>query len=343
MTLAPATVAFSVVADDSDLLAQVEAFIAGDARARVLPEWLEASFEREFRTRAGMALARGAVKTAVIYNLLVLGDLLLTPDVVALACAVRIAVVTPAMLIAAAALRRSPPRWARELAAALLPILMIGHILTFYLMSRAPTASNYLYFVPLAAFSANVTLRLDYRAARWAALAALGLLAGALAISMRAPVGFGALQCLALTVAALVTLDGDRERDLEVRLSYARGLRDRLYVAATAREARRDALTGLANRRGLEEAATAIWREGVEASPISAILFDVDHFKAFNDLYGHQAGDLCLRRIAECALATLAGSGGVIARYGGEEFLFVAPRLTLEAAAQMADLCGGRF
>ncbi|TRW86129.1 diguanylate cyclase [Mycolicibacterium sp. 018/SC-01/001] len=85
-----------------------------------------------------------------------------------------------------------------------------------------------------------------------------------------------------------------------------------------------DPLTGLANRRGLDVRAREIWSTAREAGEqVSALFVDIDHFKSFNDLYGHQAGDECLRHIAE-VLAHLADDRVcVAARYGGEEFAVV--------------------
>lgn len=85
-----------------------------------------------------------------------------------------------------------------------------------------------------------------------------------------------------------------------------------------------DALTGLANRRGLSQRAREIWLRAHELEqPLTALFVDVDHFKAFNDEFGHQAGDACLREVAE-VLANLADPDSCVAgRYGGEEFAVV--------------------
>lgn len=85
-----------------------------------------------------------------------------------------------------------------------------------------------------------------------------------------------------------------------------------------------DPLTGLANRRGLAQRAAAIWSSAHETGePVSALFVDIDHFKSFNDLYGHQAGDECLRLVAEVLQHLADPSVCVAARYGGEEFAIV--------------------
>lgn len=85
-----------------------------------------------------------------------------------------------------------------------------------------------------------------------------------------------------------------------------------------------DPLTGLANRRGLSAQAHAIWLRAAElAQPVTALFVDIDRFKAFNDHYGHQAGDTCLRDIAGVLLNLTDPDTCVAARYGGEEFAVV--------------------
>lgn len=88
-----------------------------------------------------------------------------------------------------------------------------------------------------------------------------------------------------------------------------------------ASQALEDSLTGLANRRALDEALDHEWRRTVRTgSQMALILLDIDHFKKFNDHYGHQAGDGCLHAVATVVKAAARGPTDVAARYGGEEF-----------------------
>jgi len=96
----------------------------------------------------------------------------------------------------------------------------------------------------------------------------------------------------------------------------------------------RDPLTGLANRRALD---TQLEELCSSEDQFAAIVIDVDAFKAFNDRYGHQIGDDCLRRIAAMLRASLRRTSDRIARMGGEEFAVLLPLTSLEDAYTIAE------
>jgi diguanylate cyclase (GGDEF)-like protein len=87
-----------------------------------------------------------------------------------------------------------------------------------------------------------------------------------------------------------------------------------------------DSLTGLHNRREFEHVLENEWRRACRVqAPLTLLFIDVDHFKAYNDHYGHLAGDECLRRLGEVLGRCLSRSGEFVARYGGEEFVALLP------------------
>jgi len=129
------------------------------------------------------------------------------------------------------------------------------------------------------------------------------------------------------------------------RLKHQQALLEQLVAARTAQleESNRklealsttDGLTGVRNRRGFDAALTAEWRRAARTGQTLALMMlDVDHFKKYNDLYGHQAGDACLRRVAQLITSHGRRTTDLVARYGGEEFVL------LSASTNAADAYG---
>lgn len=119
----------------------------------------------------------------------------------------------------------------------------------------------------------------------------------------------------------------------------SRELRLRLHAEQELAElAATDALTGLANRRALDEALQREWARAQRADkPLSLLMIDADHFKAFNDRHGHPAGDEALRRLARVIGDNIRRPGDLAARYGGEEFAVVLPETDAQGALNLAQ------
>jgi diguanylate cyclase (GGDEF)-like protein len=101
--------------------------------------------------------------------------------------------------------------------------------------------------------------------------------------------------------------------------------------------ARRDGLTGIANRRTFDEHVDRVWAQAArEGRPLTLLMIDIDHFKTFNDRFGHQAGDECLRRVAWSLSSHARRPLDIAARYGGEEFAMVLYDARRQHAEEMA-------
>ncbi|MGI4860702.1 MAG: sensor domain-containing diguanylate cyclase [Janthinobacterium lividum] len=148
---------------------------------------------------------------------------------------------------------------------------------------------------------------------------------------------FGAWRSRAAVVAVLMLVFSTALLFVSVLLSVE--LRDRMTGEAAMRVlARTDSLTGLATRRVFDETIRREWAIARRSGrPLTLVFIDVDHFKSFNDAYGHMAGDEALVRIAGILAAGLRYGSDIATRYGGEEFVLVLADTTEEVGALIAE------
>ena len=105
-----------------------------------------------------------------------------------------------------------------------------------------------------------------------------------------------------------------------------------------ARLATSDALTGVANRRSFDDTLAMEWKRHARyGRPLSLLILDVDHFKAYNDTYGHPGGDACLQKVAGALAQCVNRSEDLLARYGGEEFAALLPETPIKGARALAE------
>src|SRR5579863_197234 len=132
---------------------------------------------------------------------------------------------------------------------------------------------------------------------------------------------------LARAFDAMASQLSERERDLIAS-------NDRLTVIASI-----DMLSGLANRRGFQSRLDFEWMKAQQCGgELSLLMIDVDHFKLFNDTYGHPEGDACLSRIGETLADLAAATSGFAARYGGEEFSLLLPNTATSRAREIGEM-----
>ena len=99
-----------------------------------------------------------------------------------------------------------------------------------------------------------------------------------------------------------------------------------------------DGLTGIANRRSLDERFSQEWGRAIRVqTPLALVMIDIDHFKQFNDIYGHHAGDRCLQAVAAALQGKVQRGQDHLARFGGEEFALLLPHTSLEGALYIAE------
>lgn len=138
----------------------------------------------------------------------------------------------------------------------------------------------------------------------------------------------------------LEALVARRTAELQAEVARRRGAQEGLREANEELRAavQRDGLTGLQNRVALDAYLAQEWQRTVHPPrQLSVLMVDVDHFKAYNDAYGHLAGDDCLRAVARCLSAAVKRGRDLVARYGGEEFAVVLPETGAPEAAVVAE------
>ena len=144
-------------------------------------------------------------------------------------------------------------------------------------------------------------------------------------------------EVMALTAGAVDYL----RKPLNLPVCLARGknaLRQRERRQQLESMSLTDSLTGLANRRYLDDFLQSEWRQAQRTQgALGLLMVDIDHFKAYNDHYGHPQGDRCLAQVAHCLKSAVQRPRDLVARYGGEEFAGILPAVHKEGVAVVAE------
>ncbi|HEX2139532.1 MAG TPA: GGDEF domain-containing protein [Woeseiaceae bacterium] len=187
-----------------------------------------------------------------------------------------------------------------------------------------------LMILPLMVLGPFFFVGLRYREALFSALlTATSFIFSAFVFDLALPLALRACTLLLLVLGACAI--AARRLETWSRTSFLKG-------RVIAELAQHDALTGTKNRRVFDEHLKHLWPHAIESGrPIAILLIDVDHFKAYNDRYGHQAGDRALRRIAQTLQRFASCPLDVLARYGGEEFAAILYDMDARKAQDTAE------
>ena len=309
------------------------------------PDPLEDRFEQDISAQRLGRLATEGLVAIGLFNLFLFANLFFLHTVSWHDVVVRSGLITPVALLVNFTLRMQPGRVYREASIGLAACWICFTHLYLELGHFAMGPAYAQVGVIVAVLFTNVVMRLQFP---YAIAASLAMMAGDLVflkldrLEGPAETVFGAtltLSAVAITVMANYSLGR------EERMAYLLRLRGEMQSARLSmsneelqRISRIDSLTGLANRHSFGSEYQQLWKHAVIArTPISAVLIDIDNFKAVNDLLGHLYGDQVLQRVAMLLQQALRGKFDFAARFGGDEFVLLLPGTTPEIALMVAE------
>lgn len=288
---------------------------------------VEARYEHDEGPARERWLVRGGVIGLLIWNLFLINDWFIRREDFGVVLAWRsVMTVYGAGLLTAIArgwLRPAAREW---LLASALPMVMLCACMV--LRGTRNEVRMYDPFVfSLAFLVLNISLPLRFRQALWMSGIALPLTALFVGFDHLLPEQARIFSIGLMACTVLFTLQACHRIERGSRYSYLLRLRETLAFRAAERRAdgfarlsQTDALTGLPNRRAFDLALPSRWQEAADDRRwLALVLIDVDNFKQYNDLYGHPAGDACLKRVGETMRANLPPQA-FLGRIGGEEF-----------------------
>lgn len=284
------------------------------------PQELESQLEVDTAASRSRRLAIGGLVGLATYDSLIIQDVLLTPDVVDTALAIRLGVVTPIELLATYALWRGPSRlWRESIIAVFGAILPTFTQLCIMFISVHPFRNAQQHAVILVIVFVVMVQKIRFVFAVPTCLLCLLAYVFALHRLSDYPLELQISSDLIFASAVTFSLFVSYHIEWDARRSYLLDLKSRLQNRVLDALSYQDALTGLQNRRSLDDSLKGC----TQAELIAVILADVDHFKKINDVAGHQAGDECLKSVAAAIRLSLESEDAIAYRYGGEEFLIV--------------------
>ncbi|CCB64542.1 putative Diguanylate cyclase [Hyphomicrobium sp. MC1] len=302
------------------------------------PQQLEAAFEQEVAVQRCRQLALGGLFGILLYDLFLIPDWLVSPQTFLTALWVRLGMVTPIALLMIASLYLNPPVAIREfLVAAGGVVLGAGSILYLMLVGDGgPLDAQHQSLILIILFITMVQ-RVRFWWAMAACLACFAMHAVGLSLLPAYTFEFQISANTVFGCAVVLTLFASYVLERETRMNYLLSLRGRLQRQDLDAKSRRDALTGLRNRLSLDEAIEDCDSADGLDNELAVILLDIDHFKSFNDTAGHQAGDVCLKRVAGIVQSELRDYSDDVFRFGGEEFVVLLHGVDLPRAIRISE------
>lgn len=319
--------------------------------ARHSPRWhlrfppiLERRMEHDQASARQRQLLVAGLAALLVYDLFLINDLLLRPEVFLDALVWRLGILTPYGLWVLWLVHRGvPARWREGLMASTIVAAAVASGAIF-LVTSSPAGIYDPFAFTLLFTAGNIAFPLRFRESVIGTALGMGVCFAAILSKPGLPAEALQFACATLLGTAVFTCLATYRIERATRHSYLLLLQEELHAREARRRAERyaaislsDALTGLPNRRAFDEAMGQAWPLG-HAAPggLALLMIDVDHFKFYNDRYGHPAGDECLRRLS-AGMRTAVRQGDLLARLGGEEFGLLMRISRPEDAVQAAE------
>jgi diguanylate cyclase (GGDEF)-like protein len=323
--------------DRSVTLPMVDAYMEEKHDRLAFPPALEQLYADRMSSYRRKATAKGVLPAIIIYNAFLIADLLLVPATIFLSSVLHLAVVTPIILLSALVVSKAKHQRTCEIAAAVVPFAMVAQIMFIYAVDKGTAADQYQYLAIIVVIYMNVNQRFGHRVAFLSTIMLAATYAAVL-LTAHSSIDVQLTGICMMVSGGYISLMANRRMEQDARFNFLSRLREELRRERAEEVAKRDALTGLENRRKLDEVVDVIWSTAEERdSLIAVIMVDIDHFKPFNDRYGHAAGDVCLKRVAGAIAAELRDARDLAVRMGGEEFLLLFPSTDMSEAVRIAE------
>lgn len=308
------------------------------------PEPLESHFlEQENRKRKRRYLLAGLI-AIFFYNLFFIGDRIMVPDIYTTAWRMRLFVVTPLILLVMGLVNL--PRFQRHTELFAMSLMLLTSLSIIYLLvkSHHPNVAHYYTGIIIIAIFGNIVAGIRFKTGLLTSSSILFTYVATLEKMPAMGQEAGTNSALVLFAALAISLFGCYQLESEARRDFLHSMLQVINGQKLAESNRKlalisisDGLTGLFNRRHFDTVYDAQWRSAARnSSPVSLLFIDIDHFKYYNDHYGHQAGDRCLQNVAEVIQGSVNRAHDLAARYGGEEFVVLLPHTSLENALHIA-------
>lgn len=314
-------------------------------KLHIFPERLERMYIQHYRKSRLKRFVWFGIIGLIFYNLFLIGDKAMLPDIFIEALLTRVFIVTPLLILTIAGLFiKKIARFADLLAGGMILIASVS-IMYFLLISNSPNVNNYHTGLIILIVVANIVIRLRFKYAVFYTLLIFFLFvftANNIPLMNQETVNNS---IMVLFTIACFTLIGNYQIENENRFVYLNSLLRRINASKLKESNKKlknisitDALTGLTNRRHFDIVLANECKACCRSNKMLSLIFiDIDFFKNYNDNYGHQKGDDCLKNVAEALCQCIKRPRDIVARYGGEEFVVVLPETDSAGTMKLAE------